>query len=801
MKKYLFFIGVITALFSDGQTFVVRDRLSNMPVENVIVKVNGKVSGETNFRGEVKFKSLKENDKVSFQRVDYEEKSVIVKNVCYGKDAVCFIYLSPKKFNLNEVIVSASKFEESKEDVPVAVSVISAREIQDVNPQNTADVLQKSGELFVQKSQMGGGSPVIRGFETNKILLVYDGIRMNNAIYRGGHLQNIITTDPFSVKSVEVVYGPGTVIYGSDALGGVINLHTFKPLFADTSSVLVTGNVMSRFMSADQSSVNSIRVNVASDKFSSLSVFSVGNFGNLRQGNIRNPFYGDWGKRYYYAVRVQDRDTMIRNNDVNMQVPSAYSQINFLQKLAYKHGQIIHSLNFYYTTSTDIPRYDRLSLYKNSDTLKYAEWYYGPQKWLLAYYKMESSASNLFFDKSKLIFSYQNYLESRHVRKFADDWRKNRYEKLNIFGLNLDFQKDISGVELRYGASWYRNYVNSTADKENIVTGVYSPLTTRYPDGGSVTDNAGIYLAASKELGENFVLNSGIRFNYDDLYSKFDDTSLTHFPFTEISLQNNAVTGNLGIVYKLKQGRMALNLSTGYRSPNVDDISKVFDSQPGLVVVPNPDLKEERTYNVDFILEKEIVKTFYVSLNPFYTFYKDAITLVPFTFNGQDSIMYDGEMSKVIANDNAQEAFIYGLSSKVGINLSENFELYSLGTYTYGRIITDTSLYPLDHIPPFYGKTALKYSSRIIIGEFYLLYNGWKYLKDYNVYGEDNLKYATQYGTPAWCTLNFTLTVRAMKSFDITVGVENITDVNYRPFASGISAPGRNLILKVNGWF
>jgi len=86
-------------------------------------------------------------------------------------------------------------------------------EISSSNPQTTADVLQKSGELFVQKSQQGGGSPIIRGFETNKILLMLDGIRMNNAIYRGGHLQNIIMTDPNSMKRIEIVYGPGSVIY------------------------------------------------------------------------------------------------------------------------------------------------------------------------------------------------------------------------------------------------------------------------------------------------------------------------------------------------------------------------------------------------------------------------------------------------------------------------------------------------------------------------------------------------------------------------------------------------------------
>jgi len=267
-------------------------------------------------------------------------------------------------------VVSASKFNEIKEDVPIEISVLPSGEISSSNPQTTADVLQKSGELFVQKSQQGGGSPIIRGFETNKILLMLDGIRMNNAIYRGGHLQNIIMTDPNSMKRIEIVYGPGSVIYGSDALGGVIHMHTYSPFFSDsTGKLLVSGNVTSKYTTADHASMNSIRLNLGAQKIAYTGMLSLSNFGDLRQGNIRNPFYGDWGKRFYYAARIDDRDTMIKNPDVNMQTPSAYSQINTIQKLSFKSKNTIHTLSLYYTTSTNIPRYDRLNTYKNKSCL------------------------------------------------------------------------------------------------------------------------------------------------------------------------------------------------------------------------------------------------------------------------------------------------------------------------------------------------------------------------------------------------------------------------------------------------
>ena len=805
MKLNLLVWFILLSFSVKSQIFSLKDYFDYSDLPGVSVLKNGKFVGITNNKGEIKIKFLKKSDTLTFTLLGYEEKKVVVGNICpiIGSDNnKCYIFLLPKTESLKEVVVSASKFYEVKEDIPIEITVLSSKEIFFTNPQNTSDVFQKSGELFVQKSQQGGGSPIIRGFEANKILLMMDGIRMNNAIYRGGHLQNIIMTDPNSMKRIEVVYGPGSVIYGSDALGGVIHMHTFTPMFSDTAGeLLVSGNVTSRYTTADYASMNSVRMNIGGKKIAYVGMLTFSNFGDLRQGNIRNPFYEDWGKRFYYVARVNGRDTMISNSDVNLQTPSGYSQVNTINKLSLKTKNTVHTLSFYFTTSTDIPRYDRLNTYKNQDTLKYAEWYYGPQKWLVIAYNPEFKNKNFFYDKAKIGLSYQYYLESRHTRKFAEREKTNRFEQLDILGINTDFQKEFLGLEMRYGIEYYRNFVNSTAFISFLDTTIKLPTTTRYPDGGSFTDNSGLYLSISREIGNHFVLNAGGRFNYNALNAKFADTSLTHFPFTEISNENTAFTGNIGAVFKTKSGRVAIDFSSGYRSPNIDDISKVFDSQPGYVVVPNPNLKCERTYTADLIIEKSFIKTIFLTLNSFYTAYTDAITLSPFTFNGNDSIMYDGEMSRVLSNQNNKEAYIYGISGKMLIYMSKNFKIKSSLTYTYGRIKTDSIPYPLDHVPPIYGKTSLMYSTNFLNAEFYLLYNGWKRKEDYNLYGEDKFKYATIYGTPAWVTLNANVTFRPLKSLGITVGVENITDVNYRLFASGISAPGRNLIVKINGWF
>ena len=147
----------------------------------------------------------------------------------------------PLYSTLKELVLTANKKAEAAEDIPQQIQILKRRSIQQLMPQTTADALIQNGNVFVQKSQMGGGSPVIRGFEANSVLLVVDGVRMNNAIYRAGHLQSIITVDPNALERVEVFTGPGSVIYGNDALGGVVHMYTLQPEFTQTDSFFVYG--------------------------------------------------------------------------------------------------------------------------------------------------------------------------------------------------------------------------------------------------------------------------------------------------------------------------------------------------------------------------------------------------------------------------------------------------------------------------------------------------------------------------------------------------------------------------------
>ncbi len=436
--------------------------------------------------------------------------------------------------------------------------------------------------------------------------------------------------------------------------------------------------------------------------------------------------------------------------------------------------------------------------------MRFAEWYYGPQERLFAAYDLKVLSTNKIFDVMHGIANYQNIQESRHDRRFNNYAINHRMESVNVRGLNLDFRKQISNNELRYGAEAYFNDVASNANSEAISTGITEPLDTRYPDGGSTMNSYSVFITHSIELASRkLILSDGLRFSYSTLNAIFNDTTFFPFPFTSIKQNSGALTGSLGLIYMPGSfWRFSLLGSTGYRTPNVDDLAKVFDSEPGSVVVPNPELKSEYTYNVDLNISKIIADHVRIEAVGFYTLFNNAQTIEPALFNGEDSIIYSGELSEVKMPVNAVSAYLYGLTGRIEAELTNMISLTSTLTYTYGRIETDTTPYPLDHIPPLYGKTSVNVQAKKFRGEFYALYNGWKHIEDYNIIGgEDNEQYATEDGMPSWYTLNIKASYSINDMFHVQAGVENITDYHYRVSASGISAPGRSIYLTLRARF
>jgi hemoglobin/transferrin/lactoferrin receptor protein len=793
--KLLFAIAVCLSSLAHSQKLQIADDYTNQPIANAVVVQKGK-SYTSNSVGIIDLAGIAVPAEIVVEHPNYISIPVRIVN-----RELIVVLLHEKSIDLDEVTVSSSRFLEKKSDVPKRIETIRNSELQRMNQSSTADVLASNGAVFVQKSQLGGGSPVIRGFETNKVLLVVDGVPLNNAIYRGGHLQNVLTIDPASLESVEIVYGPGSVVYGSDALGGVMHFHTFQPQFSETDSILIKTNSYGRYFSAANGYSAHTSLNLGWKRWSSFTSFTYSNFGDLTQGSVRDSKYSDFGERTFYVERINGVDSMMNNSNKNKQIGSAYSQYDIIQKIAFKQNdRVVHTLNMQLSNSSDIPRYDRLTQTKNG-LPRFSEWYYGPQFRAFVSYDLSIKQKSKFYDQLKLNVSQQWIEESRHDRAFKSDFLNHRNEKVRVSTLLFDLEKKLGKHEIRYGLFAKYDDVQSTATKENIVADTFSSLDTRYPDGGSFMATGALYLTDAIEFSDKIILNGGIRANYVQLNAKFNDQTFYPFPYSEAKQNNSALNGNLGIILQpARSFRVSLNGSTGFRAPNIDDLAKVFESVvetgsiPGKLVVPNTNLKPETVYTGELGVSYRHKDNIQVSALGYYSRIENVIAILPAVLNGSDTAFYNDNYVDVYAAQNANYGIIYGAEGSVKAQFLKHWILGSSVNYTHGRVYDEGEEKPLDHIPPVYGKTSLQFTWKKLQTEFFSQYSGWKKLADYSDSGEDNLAYATADGMPGWITYNLRIGYQFNSKLSAQAACENILDKNYRTFASNISAPGRNFI-------
>lgn len=794
--------------FLFAQEIRVVDALSGKGIPSVMINVNNQRKLLTDVNGKASLQTSNKG-KITFSLLGYQSREVEYTDLAAMQFTV---KMYEKLYDTKEVVISANRVAQSKEKLAQQIEVITAKEISRQSLQTSADLLQNTGLVNVQKSQAGGGSPVIRGFEANKVLLVVDGVRMNNAIFRGGHLQNVITVDQNMLERTEVLFGSGSLLYGSDALGGVIHFRTKDPLLSDTDDLNFSGSAFTRYSTANNERTVHADLSAATKKVGMLFSINYSDFDDLRQGKNRPSSMDTLGLRNFVQGRSNNADVMLRNDDPLIQRESGYHQIDFLGKLLLKQSErLTHVLNIQFSNSSDIPRYDRLSeINSSTGQFNHAQWYYGPQKRLLASYQARLKRGNLY-DEGNVTLAFQDIEESRHNRRWGSNNLAHRVEQVQVYSFNADFDKYLGGkFDLRYGLEGTYNNVNSTAHRENILTGVETALDTRYPDGGSNTKSIAAYTTLSHALSDQLTMHEGVRISHNTLASQFEDTTFFDFPFNEIKQQNTVATFQLGIAYLPGNNlKLYANMNSGFRAPNVDDISKVFESfkgdttggnsDLGTIIVPNPDLKAEKTYNFELGFSKTWSEKLQLSLTGFYTLLRDAIITDNAQFNGQDFIPYGDTLARVQMNVNAATAYITGYTAAMNYQINQQFSLAGSYNYTYGRINDPNR--PLDHIAPAFGRASVRYRDHGFDVEAFSLFNAAKKLKDYNLAGEDNLNYATINGMPAWYTLNIRASYQINSYLMAQAGVENILDRSYRVFASGINSAGRNISLSLRANF
>ena len=799
MKLFYFtFFFLLVSICSLAQNIKVINKITKEPVFGVaIYNVDKSKSVITNFRGEAELDNFSDTETIYFKHLSHVLKSFTKQQI--GKSNK--VYLVSNTQGLEEIVISASKFQQNKKDIPQKIISVDARKIQFINPQTSADLLENTGQVFIQKSQLGGGSPMIRGFSTNRLLITVDGVRMNNAIFRGGNLQNVISIDPFSIKNTEVTLGSGSVIYGSDAIGGVMSFYTQKPKLSYTDSLMFSSNAVVRYASASNERTGHFDFNLGYKKWGFISSVSYTDFDDLKMGSHGPTEY----LRPEFALATSSGDVIIQNNDPLVQKYSGYNQLNLMQKAHYEpYEDLSFDLGLYYTTTSDIPRYDRLVRYRN-DMLRSTEWNYGPQQWFMSNLQVTklSSKSNLY-NKIKATLAYQNFQESRRDRDFQSSMRRIRKEAVDAYSFNLDLEKRFSSkTQFFYGVEYVYNKVNSIGFEEDILNNTQTSSVSRYPDGSS-WQSAAVYSSIKYKPNPKFVFQSGLRFNY--VVSEADFTKNNVFlnlPFKTAKNESEALTGTAGISWSPNpMMQWKLNVSSAFRAPNIDDIGKVFDSEPGSVVVPNNDLMPEYAYGGEVGLKLNFNDKLILDMSTYYTYLDNALVRRDYSLNGASEIFYDGELSNIQAIQNASKAWIYGFEVGLKLPITKKMDLTSQYSIIGGTEQEGSIEVPIRHVAPNFGNTHLLWTSNNLTLDFFANYNG-----DLSFYElapseiEKDYIYALDVNgnpySPSWYTLNFRAQYKINKTISVTAAFENITDQRYKTYSSGIAAAGRNLILSL----
>lgn len=721
------------------------------------------------------------------------------------------VLMSPNLEQLGEIVLSVSRSSENKKRLAQQVGVLSQEEIAKQNPESTATLLREVPSVRVQQSQGGGGSPVLRGFEANRVLLVVDGVRLNNAIFRSGHVHNSITVDPLSLSRAEVIFGPSSVGYGSDALGGVIHFYTRTPLINQDKRTNFSGS--SSYTFNQNTTKQSAILEYSATNWAVLQKISFSQFGDVVMGKRRPHGYENWGKVFEYSQNTNDAyiASPSKNDNPNIQRGSAYEQVDMLQKWIYHTPNgVKYTLNLQASKSGNIPRFDKLTE-KRDGALRFARWDYGPQSRVLISPQISFAGNRTLLHSGKIIAAVQLLEESRIKRKFNSLSREKQKENLTVYSLNADFKaKTKEGRDWSYGLEITHNEVRSSAFAQellinaSIITGTEPkvPITTRYPSAGSTYSTFAAYVDYRHDLSPKSTFTVGGRHTLTKLDARWTEQALIDAHLAHAYQKHQSSSATLGYTYQpTSLWQLKALLSTGFRAPNIDDLGKTREDK-GILSVPNIDLKPEYIYSADLGLRRQWNNGSFVELNGYYAFVQDYIARSPYQLLQDKStpdlntIRYSGDEVITYANINVGAVRVSGLNgtAKWQISPKSSYQI----TFTLNKGVGNELSGNLPSISPLFinQKCAVHIKKAAI--SLHWRHARAKAPDAYSRWGEDGLEetpllsennYA---GTPSWHQWDIQFNLPLSRAIKLSGGVFNVFDTHYREFASGISAPGRS---------
>ncbi len=797
--SYIIFLVFATVnVFS--QTVTVISGSTNFPIPGIIVYSNRLPDTlQTNNVGEVSLDIFDNEDAIIFDHF-------VFANVRFTKDQIVdndykvVMYPSGLLANENQSVITTPDY---SKDLPFYVNIINTDKNKVTSNLSSNDDGSEQ-KLMFQKNK--SGNTVFRGLQANKVILVLDGVRLNNALYRNGKISGPIHFENSSLESVEQIHGAGFIMYGADAIGGAVKYFTKIPEFKEYNNFSYKINAATHYETATDNWVSNVNFNLGGTKFASYTSLTYGEYGKITMGKNRASYLdAGYGLNPYYVERINNKDSVVANQDPYTQENTNYKQYLFIQKFRYQPNKSLNViLNLNYNTSSAIDYYGGLTE-TNSRNLRFAEIGFRPQDKLFTSLSFFYNKKTKYYDFVSIICSYQFIEEYRYSRKLFSAVGLHQIEHLYDGAVNLDFVKVTEINRITYGAEVSYNNLKTNSFFENIETDSIWKGLNRYPTNGTNMQTFSSYLSKKWMSNSQFITNAGIRYDFTHSKSGFENQFVTVlnkpqmvYGFNKITYNSHSPSASLSFDYYPVTGmQISILNSISVHSPIVDEFGKIMLKNT-VALVPNNVLKSEKSANIEIGISQILFESLKINVGVFNSWIKDAIIISDMKINGIDSLWLgiDGyELATKVNIDNAQ---IYGISGGINFgyffgNKDKNFIKFN-SSFNYIKGLNKQDNIALPSIPPLFGQSSVSLKLSDYTLRFSQNYNGMKKIEDLSIYSEDNIHKAADFGFMAWQTYNMKLSYNTNDYLSIHFGINNIFDTFYRSYTSSISAPGRNFM-------
>ncbi len=658
---------------------------------------------------------------------------------------------------MERLVVTAGRQEQALLETSRPTTLVTGEDLRSIGATIVTDALRGTPGVFVQQTTPGQGIPIVRGLKGSEVLHIVDGFRLNNAFFRNAPNQYFALIDPLNVDAVEVVRGPASTLYGSDALGGAVQLLTRKPEVRSGSDPWYSGRVVGRYASAN-------------NEFLAHSEL-VGGWGDSAL-KVSATYQDVGNRRTGFGERVRPSGYEARAGSITyVWEPSVRDEI---------------TIDVQYLNQPNTPRIDQLVVGFGQDEPSAEVFNFEPNNRLFGKFRYERLTSAVFADRFAVQVGWQQIKDDRRSQDFGDPVQRRERNESELFGVTFEFDKQLGNHVLTYGAEAYLDTVRSLRVETNLDTGEFAQVASRFPDGSEFNSFA-LY------LHDEWQILPWLRGDFGLRYSFYDIDLAENFGSPGASINPDDLTGNASLIWSVnEQNRIITGVSRGFRAPNVFDLGALGERPGNRFNIANIDLGPEEiiSYDLGWRFQNQHLAS------ELFFYYSEADNLITSVLTGD--ITENGR--DVVQSENLNSAEVYGVEAGLEWFVSSDWTFKSVFNYTRATETDEDNITtPGDRIPPLNARLAVVWTPNA----------QWR-VEPYIFLAADQNRLSPRdvrdsridpNGTDGFVTFNIHATWSPNPALDIRLRLENLTDNGFREHGSGIDAAGINAAVEIEHRF